>query len=378
MTSAPIAAKAFLFGRINYPAPSSAVILLFLVMVSFNNRLRQVILLAVIVLLAILFIEHFYVFLPGVLGAVTLYILSREMYFRLVDSRRWRPGWTAFLYILFYFIIIGLPIYFAFVLVSPKLIALFNDPVEITVALKTFSGKIQQATGFELFSSENVKAFTHKMANSVPLVLSITANLITNLLLMFFVLYYMLIHGQKMESFINNIIPLRKKNLSILATETKVMIKANAIGIPLLAIIQGVIGLLGYWIFGVKEFALWGFITGVCSVIPILGTGLVWLPLTVYLFGIGNTWQGFGLGLYSLIVLSNIDYIARITILRKIGDVHPLITIFGVIVGLSMFGFLGLIFGPLLISYFILLVKIYRNEFAATGITPLHSEKSGT
>jgi predicted PurR-regulated permease PerM len=132
---------------------------------------------------------------------------------------------------------------------------------------------------------------------------------------------------------------------------------------------------LGYWIFGVKEFALWGFITGVCSVIPIVGTGLVWLPLTVYLFAIGNTWQGFGLGLYSLIILSNIDYIARITILRKIGDVHPLITIFGVIIGLSMFGFLGLIFGPLLISYFILLVKIYRNEFAATDITPLHSEK---
>ncbi len=67
---------------------------------------------------------------------------------------------------------------------------------------------------------------------------------------------------------------------------------------------------------------------------------------------------------------------ARITVLRKIGDVHPLITIFGVIVGLSMFGFLGLIFGPLLISYFILLVKIYRNEFNATPITPLHTEKT--
>lgn len=344
-------------------------------MVSFNNRLRQVILLAVIVLLAILFIKHFYVFLPGVLGAITLYILSRESYFKIVNKRRWRPGWTAFLYIIYYTIIICLPIYFAFVLVSPKLIELFNNPVEITVALKTFSDKIEQATGFELFSNENVKAFTQKIANSVPLVLSVTANLITNLLLMFFVLYYMLIHGQKVESFLNNSIPLRKKNLSILGAETKIMIKANAIGIPLLAIIQGIVGLLGYWIFGVKEFALWGFITGVCSVIPIVGTGLVWLPLTVYLFAVGNTWQGFGLGLYSLIVLSNIDYIARITILRKIGDVHPLITIFGVIIGLSMFGFLGLIFGPLLISYFILLVKIYRNEFAATDITPLHSEK---
>lgn len=168
----------------------------------------------------------------------------------------------------------------------------------------------------------------------------------------------------------------QEKNLSMLGTETKVMIKANAIGIPLLAIIQGIVGLVGYWIFGVREFALWGFITGVCSIIPVVGTALVWLPLTGYLFSIGNTWQAFGLGIYSVVVLSNIDYIARITVLKKIGDVHPLITILGVIVGLSMFGFLGLIFGPLLISYFILLIKIYRNEFNATEITPLHTEKA--
>lgn len=330
---------------------------------------------AVIVLIAILLIMNCYVFLPGVLGAITLYILSRNLYCRLIDEKKWRPGWTAFLYILFYFIIICLPVYFAFILVSPKLSALFNDPVEITIAVKTFSNKIQESTGFAPFSGENVKAAMQKMANSVPKILSVTVNLITNLLIMFFVLYYMLIHGQKLESFLNGIIPLRKKNLSILATETKIMIKANAIGIPVLAIIQGIVAALGYWIFGVKEFGLWGFITGVCSVIPVVGTGLVWIPLTVYLFAVGKSWQGYGLGFYSLIILSNIDYIARITVLRKIGDVHPLITIFGVIVGLSMFGFLGLIFGPLLISYFILLVKIYRNEFNAAEITPLHTEK---
>ncbi len=345
-------------------------------MISFNNRLRQITLLGVIILIAILLIKHLYVFLPGVLGAITLYILSRKLYFKLVDEKKWRPGWTALLYIIFYIIIIGLPVYFALVLVGPKLTALFNNPVEIMVALKTFSHKIQEATGFEPFSAENVKAATQKIANSVPQVLSITANLITNLLLMFFVLYYLLIHGEKVEAYLNGIIPLRKKNLSILGTETRVMIKANAIGIPLLAIIQGLVGLLGYWIFGVKEFALWGFITGVCSIIPVVGTGLVWIPLTVYLFSIGNTWQGFGLSMYSLLVLTNIDYVARITVLKKIGDVHPLITIFGVIVGLSMFGFLGLIFGPLLISYFILLVKIYRNEFNAAEITPLHAEKT--
>jgi len=346
-------------------------------MVSFNNRLRQIILLSIIIIVGILLLKHLYIFFPGILGAITLYILSRESYFALTDIKKWSKGWTALLYIIAYSILICLPIYLAIMLISPKLISLFNNPVELMVAVKSFSSRITHATGLELLSTENVKNTTRNIANKLPVFLSSTANIVSNLLIMFFVLYYMLIHAKKIEKFLEDFIPLKHTNLAILGTETKVMIKSNAIGIPLLAIIQGFAGALGYWIFGVNEVILWGFITAVCSVIPIVGTGLVWVPLTIYLFAINHTWQGFGLGLYSLIILTNIDYVARITVLRKIGDVHPLITIFGVIAGLSMFGFLGLIFGPLLISYFILLVKIYRNEFNATPITPLHIEKAG-
>ena len=345
-------------------------------MISFNNRLRQITLLSVIIIVGILLLKHLYIFFPGILGAITLYILSREPYSNLTDKKKWSKGWTALLYIIVYSILICLPIYLAIVLIMPKLVSLFNNPVEIMVAVKSFSTKIERAIGMELLSTENVKNTTRNIANKVPVFLSSTANIVSNLLIMFFVLYYMLIHAKKIENFLENFIPLKHTNLDILSTETIVMIRSNAIGIPLLAVIQGLAGALGYWIFGVNEVILWGFITAVCSVIPIVGTGLVWVPLTVYLFAINHTWQGFGLALYSLIVLTNIDYVARITVLRKIADVHPLITIFGVIAGLSMFGFLGLIFGPLLISYFILLVKIYRNEFNATPITPLHNEKT--
>ena len=70
-----------------------------------------------------------------------------------------------------------------------------------------------------------------------------------------------------------------------------------------------------------------------------------------------------GLLLYSIIVTGNIDYIARITIMKKMGDVHPIITILGVIVGFNLFGFIGLIFGPLIINYTLVLFKIYMNEY---------------
>ncbi|MBP6416981.1 MAG: AI-2E family transporter, partial [Chitinophagaceae bacterium] len=74
--------------------------------------------------------------------------------------------------------------------------------------------------------------------------------------------------------------------------------------------------------------------------------------------------------LYSIIVTGNVDYLSRITIMKRLGDVHPVITVLGVIIGLGLFGFIGLIFGPLLVSYIILLFKIYMNEF----IEPLAEE----
>ena len=343
-------------------------------MTSFNNRLRQIILLSVITLIGILMLRHFYVFLPGVLGAIILYILSRKTFTYFVESKKWRPGWTALLYILGYTIIICLPVYLAVVLIMPKLVALFNDPVQLMVAVKTFSQKIQEATGIEIYNGNSLQNATRKIAGNLPMLLTGTANFVTNLLLMFFVLYYMLIHGKKMENYLNHIIPLKETNREMLSSETDIMIRANAIGIPLLAVTQGLVGMVGFFIFGIKDYAVWGFLTGVTSLIPIVGTGLIWVPLTIYLFATNHTWQGFGLAIYSLAILTNVDYIARITVLRKIGNVHPLITIFGVIIGLSMFGFLGLVFGPLLVSYFIVLVKIYRNEFNAKPMTPLHPE----
>ena len=97
---------------------------------------------------------------------------------------------------------------------------------------------------------------------------------------------------------------------------------------------------------------------------------LVWVPLVIYTFASGNSGMGIGLLLYSAIVTGNIDYVARITIMKKIGDVHPVITVLGVIVGLGVFGFIGLIFGPLLVNYIIVLFKIYMNEF----VEPLADE----
>jgi predicted PurR-regulated permease PerM len=96
-----------------------------------------------------------------------------------------------------------------------------------------------------------------------------------------------------------------------------------------------------------------------------VGTMIVWVPLVLYLYAIGIIWPATWLALYSFFITGNVDYLARLTLMKKMGNVHPIITVLGVIVGLKLFGFMGLIFGPLLVSYFIVLVKIYLNEFAS-------------
>jgi predicted PurR-regulated permease PerM len=174
----------------------------------------------------------------------------------------------------------------------------------------------------------------------------------------------------------------------MLASETKRVVKANALGIPLISIIQGLTATLGYFIFGVDEWALWGFLTGVFAFFPVVGTMLVWVPLVVYTYVSGDSGMAIGLGLYSIIVTGNVDYISRITIMRKLGDVHPVITVLGIIIGLGLFGFIGLVFGPLLVSYIILLFKIYMNEFvdplaeeynpSDTNMAPTEEQSSAT
>jgi predicted PurR-regulated permease PerM len=174
-----------------------------------------------------------------------------------------------------------------------------------------------------------------------------------------------------MEDSIRKFIPLHLESVIALAHETKHMVKANAIGIPLISLIQGFFAWAGYLIFGMEDALMWGFLTGVFAFFPIVGTMMIWVPLVVYLYSKGMGGQATGLLVYSLVITGNVDYLARVTLMKKIGNVHPLITVFGVIVGLQLFGFMGFIFGPLIFSYAIILVKIYSHEFVDHTKNPI-------
>ncbi len=330
---------------------------------SFNNRMRQVLLTGLILFLTIVFINQLYNFLPGLLGGITLYILTRKWYLSLTQKRRWKKGATALLFITGSLVVIAIPVYLSVIMVSPKINSLLANQQEVMKGLQVFSNRIESAIGIKLLSDENTKNITSKISSFLPGLINSTANVLTNLIMMFFLMYYLLVSGTAIEKYLGHIIPLKEENVDKLASETVVMVRANAIGIPVICIVQGVFAAIGYLIFGVKEWGMWGFVTGVFAFFPLVGTMIIWVPLVIYLFSTGHNYTATWLTLYSIVVTGNVDYITRLGLLKKMGNVHPMITVLGVIIGLKLFGFIGLIFGPLLISYFIILIKIYINEF---------------
>ena len=112
-----------------------------------------------------------------------------------------------------------------------------------------------------------------------------------------------------------------------------------------------------------EEFLLMGILTAISSVIPIIGTLAIYLPLAIFQFAVVSPWQGIGVALWGFIVIGSVDNIARFLVQKMLADVHPLITLLGVIMGINMFGFIGVIFGPLVLSIFFILARIYVDEF---------------
>ena len=345
-------------------------------MTRFNHRIRQVVLMVCIILLAVLIVKELYIFVPGFLGAVTMYILTRNIYFRLIEKKKWNPKWTALLFILLSVVGILLPLYFTVRIMMPKISEVFSHTEELMKGIQEVSAKLSSYTGTQLMTKENFGELQKMLGNFIPTFLNSTLNILGNLAMMFFVMYFMYVNGKVMESNLRRFIPLHEDSVEKLASETMNMVRANAIGIPLISLIQGITATLGYWIFGLSDWGLWGFLTGVFAFFPIVGTMIIWVPLVVFLYSQGANWQATGLLIYSAVVTGNVDYLARVTLMRKIGDVHPLITILGVIVGLGLFGFMGFIFGPLLLSYLILLIRIYTSEFVETTTNHSHPNDS--
>ncbi len=330
----------------------------------FNERFRQIFFFFILLGLGIIIFLQVKFLMPGVLGAVTLYVLNRKFHFKLIFQKRWNIYLSTLLLIIINAIVLLIPFGLATIFIIPKLQNFTDNASDLFQGVKEIIERISTMTGIEILSKENLGNIPKMVSSYLPDFLSTAANAFINITTMFFVLFFMLINAQKIESYLLKLIPLKAENKKLITKETKNIVTSYAIGIPVLALAQGLASYIGYAIFDIKDPMLWGFVTCVCSVIPFIGTIIIWLPLSVFLFAGGQQSEALGLIVYCAIVVLNIDNLLRLFLLKAFADIHPLITLFGVITGLKIFGFIGLIFGPLLVSYLLLMMRIYVNEFS--------------
>jgi len=330
-----------------------------------DNVMKQVFLILLIFLVGYVIIYNLKYFIPGALGAITLYIIFRQLYFRLTEIQKWNKRVTSILLMFITLICIVVPLWIIVEILVPQISNLLSNRqiiVDKFNAVKIFMESKPILNRINL-SEENLFNQLQKVATYVPRILNSVAEVFVNIATTFFILYFMQVSARRMEKTISLYLPLSEGNKNYLWNETNVMVRANALGIPILAFCQGVVAAIGYWIFGISNPFLWGMITGAASIVPAVGTMIIWVPICIGQFATAELGNAIALTLYCLIIVGGIDNVLRFTILKKIGDVHPLVTVFGVLLGLNLFGVMGLIFGPLMLSYFSVLSKVYRTEF---------------
>ncbi len=331
-----------------------------------TNIVRQSFVLLLILTLLITIFRELLPYLGGILGAITLYVLLVKIQIKL-EQWHWKPALAATTLIILSSIIILLPLAGIVAMFTSKIEDAINNRESIEKAVMSQIEKIEELVNYDLSSQVDTSKIGDWASSFLQGLAGSSITIFIALGLMFFMLYFMLIYRETWQKAALTYLPLKKHNLETLGTKSTGLVRSNAIGIPLVAVLQGITALIGYYIFGVENPFFWFVITTIGSMIPFVGTALGILPVFLILLSQGNTGTAIGFLIYGIVVVGSTDNLFRLVVQRKLADIHPLITLVGVIVGVPLFGFIGLVFGPLLVSSVLLLIKIYRDEYGEQG-----------
>lgn len=324
--------------------------------------IRQIFILLLIVLVGGLIFREMIPYFSGILGAITLYVLLRKTMAYLV-KKGWHPSLAASCLMIVSFLAILLPIAGIIAMLSNKIGIAVNNSEKVITAIQTHLVNWETRFGYNLTSQIDATAISGWLSENLQGLAGSTFTSVIAISIMYFLLYYMLTNRRKLRESLFEYIPISDNSLKIIGEETRHMVRANALGIPMVAIAQGVVALIGFLIFGVENPFFWAIIVTFGSMIPFVGSLLGTLPVFILMMSNGETFYAWGVLLYGLVIVGSTDNLIRLLVLQKLDNVHPLITLLGVIVGLPLFGFVGLIFGPLLISLFLIIMRIYKKEY---------------
>jgi predicted PurR-regulated permease PerM len=336
-----------------------------------NQFFRQFLFLGLLIVMGAVIFRQLAFFIGAMLGAISFYIVFRKLIFRLVERHRW-PAWCASLVI-----VVGISVvltglgYLVFELLADELDNI--DMSQVPTLAHEAVPKMNEFIGFDLLSIDLVHSSTNVIGKVLNSILNTTYSFLANMLMTLLILYFMLTHARKMENQVGKYMPLCGENRKVLMEEITSIIYSNAVGIPFMMLAQGVVASLVYWCFGLPNVIFWAFMTSLAGLVPMVGTVIVSVPLGVWFITQGFVFKGVLFILCGVLVIANVDNLVRIWLNKTISNTHPLIVVFGVILGIPLFGFWGIIFGPLMISVFLLLIHIYYREYNLLDTTD-HSQ----
>ncbi|WP_339628784.1 AI-2E family transporter [uncultured Maribacter sp.] len=327
-----------------------------------HKIIRQLIILLLIIFLGGLIIKYMLPYISGVLGALTLYVILRKWMLKLINKGLKRT-WAALLLIIAAIIGIFLPLSGAVFMLSSELGNLADKSEQVTMALKEQIFQLEKYVQYDVSSTIDPEQASGWLTENLQGFASGTFNMFISFGILLFLLYYMLKSPKQLKDSLLEYLPLSNNTLVILGKEIESVVRSNAIAIPLVALAQGVIALIGFFIFGIENPLFWFVIVTIGSMIPFIGTFIGIFPVFVLSMASGNDFQAWGILLYGILVVGMTDNLIRLFVLKKLDSIHPLITLIGVLIGIPLFGFVGLIFGPLIISLFLIIVKIYKQQY---------------
>jgi predicted PurR-regulated permease PerM len=221
------------------------------------------------------------------------------------------------------------------------------------------------------FSIETLEELSASMAKDLGLYLSkqlgyVASNLFSffiHFFLMILAVYYIFRDGKHIKDYIGELLPFLAKQQDLIVDKFHEMASAVVVGNGLNGVIQGILGGFGFSLFGLGSPILWGTIIGFMAFLPIIGASVVYLPVTVILLLQGNIGTALGFLAYNSAYSIIMEYFFKPKVIGKGMRMNSLLILMGILGGMKLFGILGIIYGPLIITIFFTLAEIYRLEY---------------
>lgn len=186
------------------------------------------------------------------------------------------------------------------------------------------------------------------------------------LIVIVFLVYYFLKEQKKIINNIKEYLPLKKDEKELLLIRIKQVVRGVLYGTLLTAMIQGILAGIGYYMFGIPAPIMLALLTAFCALIPIVGTAIVWMPISIYSILVhlddGLWWKGVGLFIYGTLIISTIDNFIKPYLIGERAKLHPALALLGILGGLQMFGIIGIVLGPLILGIFFEFVDVLKQQ----------------